>query len=197
MPRFHINDGSPDFDARLRRNLAHEPGVELMGVIDRPDGMSEVHVWVPPPPAPRTHDGHRRGRDTEIPRYDGDLEDPNLDASAAGNGEWNPASDPGRYGGPDDPPERGGPNGERAPETGGVQEPLFVDARSLRLRGRDQNGKMFEAAIYGGANPQGQSWNRNPIGDRHTGLLVGATDDHVAQLGWWQETIRAYWNARR
>jgi hypothetical protein len=164
----------------------------------------ELHLWLGPdqPPAPRgdrAHDGHRRshasagrrGRDDDT----GTVHDPGLDpldtdAAAGANGEINPARGlPG--GGPSDPEELGANGGERAPTAGGVQEPLFVDARSLRITGRDQNGKNFSAAIYGGSTPQSTPWWN--IGDNRP----GAHDHHVLALGEYQKFLNAHYRTAR
>jgi hypothetical protein len=144
---------------------------------DRGD-VVEVHMVVPdqPPPRRRVRDGHRRQRDTEPRMYRGA---PEGDAEA-------PVNQPGF---PDDPPDEG-------PDTaGGLQEELFVDARSLRISGRDANGKNFEAMVYGpapeGADPRG--W---PGGDSKRGLMAGVTDFLPEKLRSYQSALDAHYRRR-
>ena len=72
-----------------------------------------------------------------------------------------------------------------------AEPPVFVDARSLRITGRDANGKNFSAAITGGSNPQSQPWWT--IGDNS----VGAHDNHVIALGEYQKFLNRYYRAAR
>jgi hypothetical protein len=155
-------------------------------------------------PPPDNGNGVRR-------RWDGDIEEPDTDraprfrrrdATANAPEEMIPGRSP-PGGGPYDPDELGGEdNGEEARTSGGLpvarldqtaEPPVFVDTRSLRVRGRDQNGKLFEAAVWG-PNGQGQPWNR--IGDQRAGLLVGYADDHIRALGTYQRLLNAHY-ARR
>jgi hypothetical protein len=166
--------------------------------------VTEVHLFHGQPAQPSrrpTHDGHRRrGRDDTI-------HDPNLDsedAVAGVSGERNFATDPPR-GSPDDPPLLRGETGERAPTIGGLpmptkdptaEPPNFIDSRSLRIVGRDERGRLFEAAVFGGADPQSQSWAR--IGDaRHGGLTIGHCDDLPKSLAQFQRALNAHYGNTR
>jgi hypothetical protein len=167
-------------------------GLDLLGFVDRPDGKVEVHVSVSDPPPRQTRDGHRRrGRDV------GALTDPGIpipDAGAGANGELRPGQVP--PGGPHDPPLYGGEDEEeRVPTAGGLQ-PVFVDARSVRITGRDQGGKNFEARLYGpGRSAEGETDREGwpGTGDRQ-GLMHGGANDYLPQrLGQFQRMLNRHY----
>jgi hypothetical protein len=105
----------------------------------------------------------------ELHLWVGDLEAPArprrraTDAAAGAIGEMPPGR-PLPNVGPEEPPEqRGRHNQSRGPTVvGGLPEPaltqsaeppVFIDAQSLRVSGRDQRGQNWEALISGGSNP--------------------------------------------
>lgn len=113
-----------------------------------PDGYSVMHVWCDESllrRRARAHDSVRRR-----PRRD--------DASANAWGEAKPGvAFPGD---PDDVPLYRGPGDEDDPPraAGGVNpEPAFIDARSIRISAKDQNGKLWAMRAYG-PNPQTGGW---------------------------------------
>jgi hypothetical protein len=164
-------------------------------VRDRADGTPEVHLWLEPRSSGRTHDGHRQhdqGR-THMGHPEGDIDAPIDDANAGMSGELNFATALPR-GRPDDPMESRGGNSERVPTAGGVMPPQFIDGRSLRVSGRDQNGKNFEQAIWG-PDSQSQSWAR--IGDATGSLQLDDAVDMPTKLGTYQRLLdRHYGNTR-
>jgi hypothetical protein len=155
---------------------------ELIG----PHGDPQMHMWVreidEAPPRRPVRDGHR-GRDV------GNIQDPfpDADAAAGAGGELRPGTVP--PGGPNDPPLHG-EDGEDPPTAGGVQ-PVYVDARSLRLRGRDQNGKNFEAHLYGPGHPPEGSDPTWP-GAKPDALMT--VNDHLPQaLGQYQRMLNRHY----
>jgi hypothetical protein len=170
---------------------------------DRSDGRVEVHILLSDPPPSRGRRA-RVVRDTMM--GGGSPHDPDLDADAGAGapGELPPGMAP--PGAPSDPEELTGGDGERAPTSGGLPEvrrgqtaepELFVDARSLRIAGRDQNGRMWQSAVYGSSNPQSQPWSSSRIGDSRGGLCYSYETDHMQQLGRLQRAMTEFWSARR
>jgi hypothetical protein len=150
-----------------------------------------LHLWLPGShPSHRTHD------------------------ASAGNvpGELKPGTVP--AGGPQEPPELGGrPDQYSGPrETGGLpvaraqqssEPPVFVDARSLKIIGRDQRGENWEALVFGrsGVQEPPGGWPQlmapNATGDTLY-RLENAFDDnsHVQTLGRYQAMLDRHY-ARR
>jgi hypothetical protein len=170
--------------------------VDRYEIRTRADGTPELHLWLrattdAQPDRPRrmiAHDGHR-----------------GHDGNVGLSGETNPARGlPG--GGPNDPPLRR-ENDQEAPEVGGLPvarmnqssvPELFVDARTLRLRGVDATGRRFDAAIFG-PDAQDQPWARarTTVGDSRTGLAIGYCDDLPRSLAAYQRMLDAHYRTAR
>jgi hypothetical protein len=158
-----------------------------------PHGDVQMHVWVTevddaPPRPRRTRDAPRRRRGR-----DGDLLDPTPDANAGANGERR--TDIPFPGSPTDPPLYGGEGDQQPPTAGGVTEGPFLDARSLRLTGRDQGGKNFEARIYGPGRPAEGEVDRAgwPGADSKVGLMHGVTDHLPQALSAYQKMLNQHY----
>ena len=179
----------------------------------------ETHVWIgdnPPAPArSRTHDAAAGaigewqagspfpGGPQDPPQYGGRQDQfpgPTTtgglpEASKNQGGEPAPQFDqppPGTQLNPDEEAEM------RARNNG---EPMYVDARSLRISGRDQNGKMWNSHIWG---PGGEQEYGGPkvepdmarAGDRALRYLEVRENEHVAGLAAFQRALNAHY-ARR
>jgi hypothetical protein len=113
---------------------------------------------------------------------------------------------------PEGPPERRGRGDQQQPEEfsglpavrglPGVRRdqtaepPVFVDARSLRIVGRDQRGKE----MFGMTRrlPQSQpDGHLEQTGDRLYDLVEGFANNHVSVLGRYQQMLDQHYRARR
>jgi hypothetical protein len=164
---------------------------------------AELHLWLgaPAPPArPR-----RRA----------------ADASAGAEGEARTNTP--LPGDPDTPPERRGRADQQRPgefagpkEVGGLPQvrrdqtaepPTFIDSRSLRVTGRDQRGRNWEALIYGssgveqpGAWPQlspGDAVEKFEATDALRDLVHAAGANEVRGLGALQRLLDLTYGHRR
>jgi hypothetical protein len=76
-------------------------------------------------------------------------------------------------------------------------EPTYVDARSLRISGKDANGKMFGASLW---LPQSQpDRTLSQMGDAALRDLVSGESrvGHVAGLAAFQKALNQHYGARR
>jgi hypothetical protein len=153
--------------------------------------VHEMHAWLdlsaPASPAPVRP--RRRARD----------------ANAGAIGEMDPGR-PVPNGDPDAPPERRArPDQSSGPDTvGGLPEPTrtqtsepptFVDAKTLRVSGKDQRGRMWGASLW---LPQEQpDGYLEQTGDRALADLAYGGDANVAGLGAWQRLLDRTYARRR
>jgi hypothetical protein len=164
---------------------------------------AELHLWFAAPAAPARP--RRRAHD----------------ANVGAPGEMKPGA-PVPNGAQDPPEQRGRQDQYRGPATTGglpaasktqgaepdlfdqgpppprydAEPPQFIDARSLRISGRDQRGRNWQALVYGGANPQQPSaWPQlspgdlEPTADALRDLAGAAGRNEVAGLGQLQKLL--------
>jgi hypothetical protein len=121
-----------------------------------------------------------------------------------------PASVPSPVSSMGSPDERPGWQQETPPldELGNVTDPAWahgpphlVDTRSLRISGRDQAGKMWNAGIWGGSHPQqGEGSNIHPLdpemrrtGDKMLRNLEYNSGDMIAGLRVLQARLNSFY----
>jgi hypothetical protein len=204
LGRFRCSDDRSGF-AATPVGARHSPGFARMEERNRlnADGSrtTELHLWFAAPAAPARP--RRRA----------------ADASAGAPGELRagtvPGGNPPVYRSSSDPdngaPEVGGlPAASKGQSTepdpaGFDQQPVatqlnpapeFIDARSLRISGRDQRGRNWEAMIYGGSNaqqprdwPQLSPGDLEPAADALRDLVSAAPRNEVAGLGQLQKLL--------
>jgi hypothetical protein len=159
----------------------------------------EQHAWIgydPPPARPR-----RRARDASA-GAEGEVRtntplpgDPDTPPEQRGRQDQ---QQPAEYGGP---PETGGLPAARRGQT--AEPPQFIDARSLRISGRDQRGQNWQALVYGSSGveqpsawPQLSPGNSAPAGDALRDL-VSAGANEVLGLRQWQKLLDLHYGTRR
>jgi hypothetical protein len=77
-------------------------------------------------------------------------------------------------------------------------EPMFVDARSLKITGRDQRGENWEALVFNRSGVQAPSGWPQSIGDQLYAMQDAFADNsHVHTLGRYQAMLDRHYGARR
>lgn len=183
ITEFHVSGD----DAFVEQVLAARP----------PGAITSVYVDDAPPTRSPSRDGHRRQRDV-MPgeRTDGDIDAPRDANAGAPGGEWRSDIQHERW---DSVPEytNGGGGGVPATPPYNPEPSRYVDMRSLRVTGRDAEGKQFSAAIWG-AYPQETDWTRDPTPTtQETGDRAGGFTSHVQRLSGYQAHLNRHYRRNR
>jgi hypothetical protein len=79
-----------------------------------------------------------------------------------------------------------------------MHEPTYVDARSLKITGRDQRGENWEALVFNRSGVQAPSGWPQSIGDQLYAMQDAFADNsHVHTLGRYQAMLDRHYGARR
>jgi hypothetical protein len=101
------------------------------------------------------------------------------------------------------PLDEGGPapRGTKLDQFGNASGSTMIDARSIRVSGKDATGRMWNAAVWGGSNPQqGEGSNIHPLdpemrrtGDKMLRNLEVNSGDMIAGLGAFQRMLNNFY----